>query len=230
MRLGDHLTVHHGFYTHHGIVVGEDHIIHYGRGLSDIKNAKIEIVSREVFADGKKATIIKSPCIYSAEEVVARAKSRLGENCYDVFDNNCEHFANWCRSDDALSPQASNTKTILRQTAAIASRPFVGKAIRNVAMRRAISAPLIVADLVQTGVEIVATRNGKSHEHSERLGSRAGAATSMGIGMFAGGPAGAASGLGLWMASQVFARAAIRSGQNALANREPATTLKDDNG
>jgi hypothetical protein len=224
MAIGDHLTVDHGLYTHHGIEVDDGFVIHYGRGLSDIKNAKIEIVSREIFADGKPIKLVKSPCIFSGPEVIERAKSRLGENCYDVFDNNCEHFANWCRSDDALSPQAQTTKTLLRQTAAIASRPLVAKTMQKVALRRAIAAPLIVADLVQTGVEIAATRSGKSHEHSERLGSRAGAATSMGIGLVAGGPIGAASGLGLWMAGQVFAKAALRSGQNLLNPRSADDT------
>ncbi len=216
MAIGDHLSVQYGFYTHHGIDLGDGNVIHYGRGLSDIKNAKVEIVTLETFANGKEFSTVKSPSAFSAQEVVERAKSRLGEASYDVLDNNCEHFANWCRSDNAISPQAGTTKTILRQSAAVASRPFVGKMLRNVAMRRSLTAPLILADLVQAGVELAAVNRGQSPIRSERLGARAGAATSAGIGFATAGPVGAASGLGLWMAGQLFARAAIRSGQKAI--------------
>ncbi len=36
--------------------------------------------------------------IYSPEETIERAKSRLGESSYNLIDNNCEHFAIWCKT------------------------------------------------------------------------------------------------------------------------------------
>lgn len=36
--------------------------------------------------------------LYSPEETVARAKSRLGEEKYSLPVNNCEHFAIWCKT------------------------------------------------------------------------------------------------------------------------------------
>lgn len=36
--------------------------------------------------------------VYSPEETVERAKSRLGENKYSLVFNNCEHFAIWCKT------------------------------------------------------------------------------------------------------------------------------------
>lgn len=36
--------------------------------------------------------------LYSAEETVARAKSKLGEKEYSLPFNNCEHFAIWCKT------------------------------------------------------------------------------------------------------------------------------------
>ena len=219
MALGDHLSVRHGLYTHHGIDLGDGTVVHYGRGLSDIKNAKIEIVSLDTFSDGKPVEVIESEVIFSVDEIVERAKSRLGENSYDVFDNNCEHFANWCRSGRAESSQANVTKTVLRQSTSIATRPVVGKIIRNVALRRSLTLPLLVADFVQTGAELVAIRNGRSQDESEQIGSRAGAVTSAGIGLATAGPVGAATGFGLWMASQVFARKLLHAGQQIIANR-----------
>ena len=32
---------------------------------------------------------------FSVEEVIKRASKRLGENCYDILKNNCEHFVTW---------------------------------------------------------------------------------------------------------------------------------------
>ncbi len=36
--------------------------------------------------------------LYSPEETIARAESRLGEEGYDLVGNNCEHFAVWCKT------------------------------------------------------------------------------------------------------------------------------------
>jgi hypothetical protein len=42
---------------------------------------------------------------YSPQEIVLRARSRLGENEYHVLRNNCEHFCNWCISGRSRSTQ-----------------------------------------------------------------------------------------------------------------------------
>ncbi|OPY55810.1 MAG: NC domain protein [Pelotomaculum sp. PtaU1.Bin035] len=36
--------------------------------------------------------------LYSPSETVQRARNRLGEADYDLFGNNCEHFAIWCKT------------------------------------------------------------------------------------------------------------------------------------
>lgn len=36
--------------------------------------------------------------LYSPDETIQRAKSRLGESQYDFIKNNCEHFAIWCKT------------------------------------------------------------------------------------------------------------------------------------
>ncbi len=43
--------------------------------------------------------------LYSPEETVARARSRLGETSYNFFTNNCEHFAIWCKTGVSESLQ-----------------------------------------------------------------------------------------------------------------------------
>jgi len=41
----------------------------------------------------------------SPDAVVARAESRVGERGFDVWLNNCEHFATWCRTGISGSTQ-----------------------------------------------------------------------------------------------------------------------------
>ena len=45
--------------------------------------------------------------LYSPEETVARARSRLGETSYNFFTNNCEHFAIWCKTGVSESLQVN---------------------------------------------------------------------------------------------------------------------------
>ncbi|MDO6354611.1 lecithin retinol acyltransferase family protein [Caloramator sp. CAR-1] len=97
LKEGDHLFVDGkigpDIYTHHGLYVGDGYVIHYDNGL-------VCEVTYEEFASGRKVYVLDSPIIYSRETVVYRARMRLGENKYDLFFNNCEHFVRWCRGSD----------------------------------------------------------------------------------------------------------------------------------
>ena len=46
--------------------------------------------------------------LYSPEETVARAKSRVGETHYNLLTNNCEHFAIWCKTGVSESLQITD--------------------------------------------------------------------------------------------------------------------------
>lgn len=45
--------------------------------------------------------------LYSPEETVVRARSRLGERHYNLLLNNCEHFAIWCKTGVSESWQVN---------------------------------------------------------------------------------------------------------------------------
>lgn len=51
--------------------------------------------------------------LYTPEETVARAKSRLGESKYFLPTNNCEHFALWCKTGVHESYQVNSYLSIL---------------------------------------------------------------------------------------------------------------------
>ena len=59
---------------------------------------------------GLKAALrnLKGYHLYSANETVERAKSRIGETQYNLAFNNCEHFALWCKTGLKESSQVED--------------------------------------------------------------------------------------------------------------------------
>jgi hypothetical protein len=104
--VGAHLTTLRRGYTHHGMYVGDGRVVHYS-GLSGFwQCGPVEEVSLHRFAIGHRVRIVDHPrSVYSPEEIVRRARSRLGENDYRLLTNNCEHFCNWCLSGVSHSAQ-----------------------------------------------------------------------------------------------------------------------------
>ncbi len=55
--------------------------------------------------------------LYTPEETVARARSRIGETSYNLLTNNCEHFAIWCKTGVSESIQITGMfQTLLKST------------------------------------------------------------------------------------------------------------------
>ena len=103
---GTHLVTSRRGYMHHGIYVGRGMVVHYA-GLSRLLHSgPVEEVTISRFSMGRAVRIIEySESKYSPQEIVLRARSRLGENDYHVLRNNCEHFCNWCISGRSRSMQ-----------------------------------------------------------------------------------------------------------------------------
>ena len=91
-------------YEHHGIDCGDNTVIHYSK--SD--EASIARTTREQFARGSRIYTKSQPTAFIPDVVVDRAESRLGERQYDLFFNNCEHFADWCKTGRGDCVQLDN--------------------------------------------------------------------------------------------------------------------------
>jgi hypothetical protein len=104
--LGAHLTTSRRGYQHHGVYVGRGQVVHYS-GLSEFwQCGPVEEVSLSRFVGGRPVRIVDHfESHYSPEEIVRRARSRLGESDYRLLTNNCEHFCNWCVSGVSRSAQ-----------------------------------------------------------------------------------------------------------------------------
>jgi lecithin:retinol acyltransferase len=103
--LGAHIYVERDFFSHHGIDCGDGTAIDFaGRGAGK-NTAIIRRVTLAEFANGALIRTRSYGTCYPAELVVARAIAMIGRSGYDLFSNNCEHFATWCVTGEHSSAQ-----------------------------------------------------------------------------------------------------------------------------
>ena len=88
-------------FTHHGIDCGDGTVIHYD-------GSTICRVSKTEFAQGKEIRIKEYGQCDPDYVVVHRAEQRLYERNYNLFSNNCEHFAYYCKTGKHKSQQVDN--------------------------------------------------------------------------------------------------------------------------
>jgi hypothetical protein len=102
---GAHIYVERDLYSHHGIDCGDGTVIDFaGRGGGK-DTACIRRVGLAEFAQGALVQTRSYGSCYSPEVIVARAVSIIGQSGYDLFSNNCEHFATWCVTSEHSSAQ-----------------------------------------------------------------------------------------------------------------------------
>jgi len=113
-------------YNHCGIYIGDGRVIHFaapeGAEIS-MKSAVIHETSFEHFQNNCEVKVIDFPeSPYTAQEVVERARSRLGERGYNFFVNNCDHFAVWCKTGKHESLQVDKVKDTAQAIGDIAEK------------------------------------------------------------------------------------------------------------
>jgi hypothetical protein len=109
--LAAHLVTVRRGYTHHGIYVGDGKVVHYAGLSRSWRSGPVEEITLAEFACGRAIRV--RPCSnprFDAREVVARARSRLGEHRYRVLSNNCEHFCEWCLRGTSRSLQVERLR------------------------------------------------------------------------------------------------------------------------
>ncbi|XP_035699314.1 phospholipase A and acyltransferase 3-like [Branchiostoma floridae] len=138
---GDLLEFPRSSYSHWAVYVGGRRVIHLSGendGISDglgnpAKGASISgkmfekaQIMEDLFWDVVGDSMVKinnyqdrSKAVPSGDEIVDRARSRLGETGYNVLWKNCEHFATWCRYGVEQSQQVNDTLWYLGVGAAV---------------------------------------------------------------------------------------------------------------
>jgi hypothetical protein len=94
--IGAHLLTPRRGFVHHGIYLGAGQVMHCGAAERLIPGGPVEEVSLSRFRRGRPISVrIGESSPFSRHEIVARARSRLGDG-YALFTRNCEHFCEWC--------------------------------------------------------------------------------------------------------------------------------------
>ena len=103
---GTHIVSPRYGYLHHGIYIGQDRVVHYPGLVRGVLGGPIEEASLAEFAKGRRVwTCWTDRAGFDRQEVMRRARSRLGENRYRLLHNNCEHFCEWCVHGEPRSYQ-----------------------------------------------------------------------------------------------------------------------------
>jgi hypothetical protein len=108
MAKSDHIKVWRGSYWHHGIDVGDGHVIHFTGGLGHKKNAVIKKTIIKTFQRGRECLTVRYAQSLVPDVVIERAYSLLGQANYSLFFNNCEHFACYCKTGRKESEQVKD--------------------------------------------------------------------------------------------------------------------------
>ena len=133
--LGSHVCVNRVYYSHHGIISsiinGRMKVIHYSK-----KDNKPEIREEDFINDFLFDSKISSISVikyedspYDINEIINRARSCIGLAEYNLFGNNCEHFASWCWTNNFESQQIQKHGNKLISFGKIASALSLGTAI-----------------------------------------------------------------------------------------------------
>jgi NC domain. len=118
LRNGDHLVTPRVGYTHHGLYIGADQVIHY-------LQEGVVVSTLHEFRNGSHCRILNTKRRYSRDVSIKRAYTRLGEDKYDLATNNCEQFVNWCLNGEQVSEQVAS---VIIAASKIAPVVLAGKA------------------------------------------------------------------------------------------------------
>jgi Lecithin retinol acyltransferase len=155
VAVGDHIFVRRLGYTHHGVEVAEAMVIHF-TGTPGTPAAKLDAAIRcesiEVFASGGVVQVRRYEQRLDPVETLVRAESRLGQSGYNLYANNCEHFARWCVTGEHMSSQViavnATGGVVAATTAAAAGGVGVISAVGSVA---GLSASGVMSGLATAG-------------------------------------------------------------------------------
>jgi hypothetical protein len=106
LPLGAHIMTPRRAYAHHGVYVGGGRVVQYAGFSCGLRRGPIKEISFRDFT-GPHGFWVRVPTrtTFDSKEIVRRARSRLGENRYRLFTNNCEHFCHWCLHGEPRSYQ-----------------------------------------------------------------------------------------------------------------------------
>ena len=132
-RRGDHIRVLRSLgYYHHGVFISNDEVIHFTTaeddGILDWSKARVMQTDLQQFLRGGRLEIVKhDPSkLYPVDDIVEYARDCVGDTGYNLFRENCEHFANECVIGEHRSKQSDGFIGALKTAADFAGGKVMG--------------------------------------------------------------------------------------------------------
>ena len=150
---GDHVYVRRHGYNHHGVEVNGGEVIHFTGTPGNKRGAMIRRTTMADFTGPSgKLCYRRYGQQLPADLAVERAESKVGQSGYNLFSNNCEHFATWCVHDRTSSAQVDGAKA----TGAVVSSAAAGAAagigiVSGFGAAAGLSGPGIMSGLAAVG-------------------------------------------------------------------------------
>jgi hypothetical protein len=118
---GTHLTTPRLGYRHHGLYAGQGRVLHYrGSQRWSLRRGPVEEIALAQFEGGRGFAVVAAPASrFDGHAAVERARSRLGEDRWRLWSNNCEHFVTWCLDGTPRSAQVEAWRQRLRAARAV---------------------------------------------------------------------------------------------------------------
>ncbi|SEQ50095.1 Lecithin retinol acyltransferase [Solimonas aquatica] len=117
IAVGSHLLSWRLLYTHHGIYVGDDRVVHYSGNEDGVVSGSMEETSLDAFRAGAGYWVkAHDDARFSPEEIVSRARSRLGEDNFDLLNNNGEQFCEWCITGESGASSGVDMASLIGKT------------------------------------------------------------------------------------------------------------------
>jgi hypothetical protein len=134
--LGAHVVTPRFAYAHHGVYVGGGAVVHYAAFAKHWRREPVAETSLTCFAHGYPMWVRAGrPNGLRPAEIVRRARSRLGEDRYRFFSNNCEHLSEWCVNGEHRSPQVERLLARLQSVTGALSK--LRRSVEVASLRRA---------------------------------------------------------------------------------------------
>ncbi len=131
MHRGDHIKIGRGFYSHHGIFIDRDQVVHFSGEPKQKNQSQIEMTTLEQFINGAKETKVKivayeADVVFDTETTIRLALESIGDSDYHIVFRNCEHFATYCKTGKHESKQVKRAFISLPSTGVIAASLAAG--------------------------------------------------------------------------------------------------------
>ena len=121
---GSMIRVQAGSIHHYGVYVSPEEVIQFGlapNARPELKDSDIEVLSTDIdtflqnqFLEVAEFDRKEKKTHPTPDEVIAKARARMGERGYHILYNNCEHFAYECVTGKHYSEQVDGVREMFK--------------------------------------------------------------------------------------------------------------------